>query len=157
MALTLKQERFAKEYVRNGGNATQAAIAAGYAARSAEMTGSRTIRNDKVLQAIAAERKVVEGPDERRWKKAERAMEQALDDYAEADADERPEARRAALTAVRELAKCLGKYAPEKVEHTVRMEIYRQYALEIRQAITVEASPEIADKVLKRLAEGGEG
>ena len=33
--LTLKQKAFADEYIKNGGNATQAAIAAGYSPKTA--------------------------------------------------------------------------------------------------------------------------
>jgi len=49
--LTPKQKRFAKEYLVDM-NATQAAIRAGYSKRSAEMTGSRMMRNDKVQEAV---------------------------------------------------------------------------------------------------------
>lgn len=49
--LNIKQQKFAEAYVKSG-NATQSAIEAGYSARSAEMTGSRMIRNDKVSAYI---------------------------------------------------------------------------------------------------------
>lgn len=49
--LTPKQAAFAREYLVDL-NATQAAIRAGYAPRSAEMTGSRLLRNDKVAAAV---------------------------------------------------------------------------------------------------------
>lgn len=51
--LTPKQARFVEEYLIDL-NATQAAIRAGYSARSAEVTGSRTLSNAKVAAAIAA-------------------------------------------------------------------------------------------------------
>ena len=48
-----------------------------------------------------------------------------------------------------------GKMA-DKIEHTVRQEIEMTYALEIRQAISLESdNPELADRVMKRLAAGG--
>lgn len=50
--LTPKQARFVDEYLIDL-NATQAAIRAGYSARSAEVTGSRLLSNAKVAQAIA--------------------------------------------------------------------------------------------------------
>ncbi|HFJ6796562.1 TPA: terminase small subunit, partial [Enterococcus faecium] len=37
--LTPKQKAFADEYIKNGGNATQAAIKAGYSKRSARVIG----------------------------------------------------------------------------------------------------------------------
>lgn len=50
--LTVKQEAFAVEYVANGGNATQAAIAAGYAEASAHVEGNRALKNDAIIQAV---------------------------------------------------------------------------------------------------------
>lgn len=46
--------RFADAYVANGGNAKQAAITAGYSAKTAEGQGSRLLRNAKVQSEIAA-------------------------------------------------------------------------------------------------------
>lgn len=51
-ALTPKQERFAREYVIDL-NATQAAIRAGYAAGSADVTGSRLLGNARLQTFIA--------------------------------------------------------------------------------------------------------
>lgn len=50
--LTQKQARFVEEYLKDL-NAKQAAIRAGYSERSAEMTGSRMMSNDKVAAAVA--------------------------------------------------------------------------------------------------------
>jgi len=47
--LTDKQQRFADVFM---GNATQAAIDAGYSEKTAEVQGSRLLRNVKVLEAI---------------------------------------------------------------------------------------------------------
>lgn len=52
MALTGKQRRFVEEYLIDL-NATQAAIRAGYSPARAEVTGSETVRNRKVADAIA--------------------------------------------------------------------------------------------------------
>ena len=49
--LTATQERFVLEYLRSL-NATQAAIKAGYSAKTAEAIGSRLLRNVKVSTAI---------------------------------------------------------------------------------------------------------
>lgn len=46
-----KQEKFALEYLRTG-NGKQSAISAGYARRTAEVTASRLLRNDKVKKYI---------------------------------------------------------------------------------------------------------
>jgi len=51
MALTPKQQRFCQEYLIDL-NATQAAIRAGYAPGSAEVSGSRLLRNAKILALV---------------------------------------------------------------------------------------------------------
>ncbi len=51
MALTAKQERFAAEYLIDM-NRTQAAIRAGYSAKTAYSTGQRLLKNVEVLAAI---------------------------------------------------------------------------------------------------------
>jgi len=50
--LTPKRERFASELIRNGGNATQAAIAAGYAESSAYQRGHELVRNSEIQERI---------------------------------------------------------------------------------------------------------
>ena len=50
--LTIKQARFAREYVANGGNASQAAIAAGYDNKNPEQIGCKLMANEKVLREI---------------------------------------------------------------------------------------------------------
>ena len=54
--MTDKQAAFVREYLIDG-NATQAAIRAGYAEKSAEVTGSKLLRNAKVSKEIAENRK----------------------------------------------------------------------------------------------------
>lgn len=48
--LTAQQKRFVQELFKNNHNGKQAAIAAGYSEKSAEVTASRLLRNDKVLE-----------------------------------------------------------------------------------------------------------
>lgn len=50
--LTEKQQRFVEEYLIDL-NATQAAIRAGYSAKTADQQGSRMLANVKVQQAIS--------------------------------------------------------------------------------------------------------
>src|SRR3954471_6269593 len=51
-ALSQKESLFVAEYLRDG-NATRAAIAAGYSPRSADVLGSRLVRKSSVADAIA--------------------------------------------------------------------------------------------------------
>ena len=50
--LTIKQDKFVKEYLLNGGNATQAAIDAGYKRDNAKQIGSENLTKLDVKKAI---------------------------------------------------------------------------------------------------------
>lgn len=52
MALTPKQERFVAEYLKDG-NATRAAIAAGYSEKTARSTGAENLTKPDIAAAIA--------------------------------------------------------------------------------------------------------
>ena len=52
--LTPKQKAFADEYVKNGGNATQAALSAGYSAKTAKNAQKNIMENRGVSQYIAS-------------------------------------------------------------------------------------------------------
>lgn len=52
----IRQRKFANEVILNGGNGTQAAIAAGYAPSSAHVTASQLIRNPKIAAAVEQRR-----------------------------------------------------------------------------------------------------
>ena len=57
-SLTHRRRRFVEAYVETG-NARASAREAGYAERSAHVTGSRLLRNDKVAAAIDVERETL--------------------------------------------------------------------------------------------------
>lgn len=50
--LTQKRKAFADEYIKNGGNATQAAISAEYSSKTAYSQGQRLLKNVEVLAYI---------------------------------------------------------------------------------------------------------
>lgn len=50
--LTLKQKAFADEYIINGGNATQAAIKAGYSQKTAYKMGAENLKKPHILAYI---------------------------------------------------------------------------------------------------------
>jgi len=50
--LTPKQERFAAEVIKNGGNATKAMIAAGYSEKGARVEGHRLLTNPNIQERI---------------------------------------------------------------------------------------------------------
>lgn len=80
MTLTAKQERFVEEYLIDL-NATQAAIRAGYSAKTAEQQGSRLLGNVKVSAALS---KAQSRRSEKTGINAEWVL-QRLADEAEAD------------------------------------------------------------------------
>jgi len=53
--LTVSQQAFVIEYVRNGGNASKAAIEAGYSKNSAYQRGHELLQLDHVLKALRLE------------------------------------------------------------------------------------------------------
>ena len=58
--LTPKQEAFAAEYIKNGGNATQAAKDAGYAEARAAITGCENVRKSNISESIAEQMERIE-------------------------------------------------------------------------------------------------
>lgn len=57
--LTLKQQKFADEFIANGGNATQAAISAGYKKRAAHSTGAENLQKPAVANYIKKRRQAL--------------------------------------------------------------------------------------------------
>lgn len=58
--LTSKQDAFVKEYIINGGNATQAAIKAGYSEKTAVKTASENMTKPDIQESIAKHRQTLE-------------------------------------------------------------------------------------------------
>ena len=55
--LTVKQDAFVKEYLLNGGNATQAAIKAGYSKKTAQAIGTENLCKPLIKEAIQSHQK----------------------------------------------------------------------------------------------------
>lgn len=60
MDLTPKQKAFADEYIKNGGNASDAARKAGYAEKNAEVIGSQNLRKLNISAYIAEKQSLIE-------------------------------------------------------------------------------------------------
>lgn len=60
MILTPKQKAFADEYIRNSGNATQAAIVAGYSKKSAKSIATENLSKPAIIAYIAERQKEIE-------------------------------------------------------------------------------------------------
>lgn len=59
--LTERQRSFAVHFVKNGGNATRAAIAAGYSGKAAREQGYKLLRNPSVARAVRTEQMALIG------------------------------------------------------------------------------------------------
>lgn len=55
--LTEQKKRFARNYIANGGNATQAALKAGYSKKSAYSQGQRLLKDVEIKQMLEKEQK----------------------------------------------------------------------------------------------------
>lgn len=60
MGLTPKQKAFADEYIKNGGNASDAARKAGYAEKNAEVIGAQNLRKLNISAYIAEKQSLIE-------------------------------------------------------------------------------------------------
>lgn len=58
--LTAKQDAFVKAYLLNGGNATQAAISAGYSEKTAKSIGQENLTKPDIKKAIESHQKKTE-------------------------------------------------------------------------------------------------
>ena len=108
--LTLKQERFVDEYLIDG-NATQAAIRAGYSEKTAEVIGHENLSKPKIGQAIRRKRKNLS-------EKVEVTQEYVIESIVRiAKKAEESGNHQAALKGMNMLAKHLGMYI-ERSEST---------------------------------------
>ena len=74
--LTPKPKAFADEYIKNGGNATQAAIKAGYSKRSARVIGKENLTKPNIIQYINERLNPIE---KKRKLSAEDALNELID------------------------------------------------------------------------------
>lgn len=106
--LTQKQETFCIEYVKTG-NATNAAITAGYAPKNADITASKNLRNASVSARIAELRKPLRKTlDDRIARLEELAFENIYSDKG-------VPIRHSNIQAIQELNKMEGVYQVQNV------------------------------------------
>lgn len=122
--LTARQEAFVREYLVDL-NATQAAIRAGYSARTARSQGQRMLTNVDIVQAVAAEQSA----------RAER-VEITADDvlrglHTEARRTGEGASHTARVSAWTALGKHLGLFV-ERVDHTTKGQAIQVPPIEIR-------------------------
>jgi phage terminase small subunit len=101
-----RRARFVSEFCANGGNATEAAIAAGYSARSARQQGSRLLTNDDIQAEIQAHKTAlqVQSGRDSGWLMVKLEVEAT-------DPNSSPSER---IRALEVMGRVMGAYAPEK-------------------------------------------
>ena len=111
--LTPKQKAFVREYKKNGGNGTQAAIKAGYSENTADVIATENLRKPSIRKAL-----------EKKKKKLQEKYEYTIDDMVrelddvklKADAEQN---RQAQIKAIELKGKAFGLFV-DKQETTVK-------------------------------------
>lgn len=110
--LTPKQKAFVREYKRNGGNGTQAAIKAGYSENTADVIATENLRKPNVKKALEIEEKKLQ----EKYEYTIDDMVRELDDVKlKADAEQN---RQAQIKAIELKGKAFGLFV-EKVENNI--------------------------------------
>ena len=113
MALTQKQKAFIREYKKNGGNGTQAAIKAGYSENTADVIATENLRKPSIREALEKEEKKLQ----EKYEYTIDDMVRELDDVKmKADAEQN---RQAQIKAIELKGKAFGLFV-DKQETTVK-------------------------------------
>lgn len=111
--LTPKQKAFVREYKKNGGNGTQAAIKAGYSENTADVIATENLRKPNIRQALEKEEKKLQ----EKYEYTIDDMVRELDDVKlKADAEQN---RQAQIKAIELKGKAFGLFV-DKQETTVK-------------------------------------
>lgn len=113
MKLTPKQKAFVREYKKNGGNGTQAAIKAGYSENTADVIATENLRKPSIREALKQEEKKLQ----EKYEYTIDDMVRELDDVKmKADAEQN---RQAQIKAIELKGKAFGLFV-DKQETTVK-------------------------------------
>lgn len=111
--LTPKQKAFVREYKKNGGNGTQAAIKAGYSENTADVIATENLRKPNIREALEKEEKKLQ----EKYEYTIDDMVRELDDVKlKADAEQN---RQAQIKAIELKGKAFGLFV-DKQETTVK-------------------------------------
>jgi len=109
--MTLKQRQFIKEYLGNGGNATQAAIVSGYSKKTAYSSGQRLLKQVEI-------KKQIDEHQQRLLKDSDTKVTDLLNILKEITENEMERRPTASIKAIEVMCKILGLNATEKQEIT---------------------------------------
>lgn len=116
--LTPKQDKFVKTYLLNGGNATQAAISAGYSEKTANEQGSQNLAKLSIKSAIEKHQK--KSNDDYIWSKADKLkkLELLIESCSKVDDEKGALNAAAAISAIKEHNLMQGDNAPAETNNT---------------------------------------
>lgn len=116
--LTSKQDSFVKEYLLNGGNATQAAIKAGYSEKTAKSIGQENLTKPDIKKAIEAHQNIK--TKNYIWSKEDKLkkLEDLIDACSRADDEKGALNASAAIAAIKEHNLMQGDNAPVETTNT---------------------------------------
>ena len=117
--LTTKQDKFVKAYLLNGGNATQAAIDAGYKADNAAVVGCENLTKPNIKAVIDEHQK--KSDDSYVWTKSDKLkkLELIIEKATSDDTEKGMINMTAAIAAMKEHNLMMGDNAPTVTESTV--------------------------------------
>lgn len=108
-ALTPKQAAFVLEYLKDG-NATQAAIRAGYSARTAQAIGAENLTKPLIAAALAAAQTKVAAKTETEAEWVRRRLKEEADDFSEFSSHS------ARIRAIETIAKLNGMFEKDNAQ-----------------------------------------
>ena len=115
--LTKKQDAFVKAYLLNGGNATQAAIKAGYSEHTAQQTGSENLLKPVIKETLLAHQKKED--EVFIWSKEKKLLklEEIINNCAKEN-DDKMNNPASAIAAIKEHNLMQGDNAPTETNNT---------------------------------------
>ena len=116
--LTIKQDAFVKAYLLNGGNATQAAIKAGYSEKTAQQVGSENLLKPVIKDSIAKHQK--KNDESYVWSKADKLkqLEKLIESCSRSDEEKGALNAAAAISAIKEHNLMQGDNMPTETVNT---------------------------------------
>lgn len=120
--LTAKQDAFVKAYLLNGGNATQAAIKAGYSEKTANEQGAQNLAKLSIKEAIAKHQKKKD--ESFIMSKADKlkVLEKIISATVLEDGEKGVLNASAAIAAIKEHNLMQGDNAPTETTNTIKVE-----------------------------------
>jgi phage terminase small subunit len=120
--LTAKQNAFVKEYILNGGNSTQAALAAGYSEKTASEMGYENLRKPQIKKAIEKHQKKQEEVFLMSKTDKLKVLERIINATALEDGEKGVLNASAAIAAIKEHNLMQGHNAPTETNTNIKVE-----------------------------------